>query len=194
MRSIAGVAWIGMLVAACTADPLGGEGADEAPGGGASGETIAAKPSGTPQDIVISGSGLSGQVFGCSAPAACLWRFTGTASGTPLDGTATIVVEIETTGSWDAGGCQQFVDGTVRFFRRANQQGSVGWMFVLTGTYCTGTGGHSGTGNFTVLPDAPPGKHKNVVGSGIFTFTDAVGNDPGDTGPWDMDLAGNITF
>lgn len=180
-------AGMGMLLVACSADPLGTAG-EVGVGEGSVDVTPAAKPGG-PVQIAIAAQG-AGEVIGCSGPAACRWRFTGTASGTPLDKTVNILVEIETTGTWDASGCQQDASGAVRFFRRDGQKNSIGWRMVLRGTYCTGTGNHVGDGTFTVEPDAPPGRYGGATGSGAFTFSDGVGNDPGSTGPWSVNLAG----
>ena len=192
MRTIARLTGVGMLVAACSADPLASPG--EMGVGRSSYDAIAtAKPGGTEQ-VAITGQGF-GEVIECSGPAACRWRFTGTASGAPLDRTVSSVVEIETSGTWDASGCQQIASGAVRFFRREGGKNSIGWRMSLSGMYCTdAAGNHSGNGTFTVEPDAPPGRYGGAVGSGAFSFSDGVGNDPGSPGPWSASLAGTAAF
>jgi hypothetical protein len=139
MRTMAWLAGMGMLLAACSADPLGGAGELE-DSEGRFDSNPAVKPGG-PVQIAMTAQG-TGEVIGCSSPAACRWRFTGTATGTPLQ-TANVVVDIVTTGTWDASGCQQNASGAVSFFRRDGQKNSIGWRMVLSGTYCTGTVGAS---------------------------------------------------
>lgn len=110
---------------------------------------------------MITGQG-PGAAVKCSGPAACEWRFTGTATGTPFDKTVSVVVEIETTGTWDASGCQQIASGTVSFARREGQK-NIGWRVVLSGLYCTGTtGGHFSNGTF--ITEASRGRYSAAVG------------------------------
>lgn len=182
-----------MLVMGCAAEPLGVRGGpDSGPGGVSFDGTAAVKPS-APQPIQLSEQG-TGEVVACSAPAACQWRLTGTATGSPFDKPVAVVVQIQTAGSWDADGCQPVSSGEVRFFRREGHPNSVGWLKQLSGSYCTHTGGHSTTVTFTAQPEQQGGRYKSVTGAGTMTFTDNVGNEPGNTGFWSASESGTIQF
>ncbi|MFD8013126.1 hypothetical protein [Streptomyces sp. NPDC058955] len=152
------------------------------------------------EDFALDESGTDGVVVSCdpSAPAACHWRLTGTATGTGLpygqEGLH-VIVDLRTGGAWDADGCQPLADGSTVTFHRRLDHTDLGWRKRLNGRYCTAAGGGHVLNAVTVVePASRPGRYRQVTGAGTMTLRDGVGNTPGSTGPWQAGEAGVLTY
>lgn len=152
------------------------------------------------EDFALNEIGADGSVVSCepSAPAACQWVFTGTATGSGLpygQDELDVVVELRTAGDWDAQGCQPLAEGSTVTFHRRLGHPDIGWRKAISGTYCAiGDDGHVLDATTVVEPASRPGRYHRVTGSGAMTLQDGVGNTPGDTGPWQASEQGTLTF
>lgn len=149
----------------------------------------------TTSSIAISMSG-SVAVVSCngSNPAACLYRYEGWASGSPLTRPAYLVLEIQTTSTWDGSGCQANTLGEAHFYKNEKLKSKVGIGQTITMTFCTNGSGHFGSGTFSVVPDTNGGTYRNATGSGTLTLSDNAGDTAGSTGAASVNESGSITY
>ncbi|WP_411110161.1 hypothetical protein [Streptomyces sp. c-19] len=152
------------------------------------------------QNIALSESGTDGSVVSCEPglPDACHWRFESFANGSGLPygyETLPVVVDLRTSGTWDAQGCQPLADDSTVTFHRRPGQADFGWRKRLGGAYCkVGDDAHVLHATFVVEPATRAGRYHRVTGTGTMTLQDGVGNTPGSTGPWDAQESGTLTY